>query len=75
MGAGSVDEKLQTVDFKIKEYKKMLPDWEVKFFYILNDFFKQDIYRDVFDYIKSVGGDYYFNALPLEDLGLEFDED
>ena len=75
MGAGSVDEKLQTVDFKIKEYKKMLPDWEVKFFYILNDFFKQDVYRDVFEYIKSVGGDYYFNTLPLEDLGLDLDDE
>ena len=71
MGAGSVDEKLQTVDFKIKEYKKMLPGWEVKFIYILNDFFEQDIYRDVFEYIKSVGGDYRFNELPLEDLGLK----
>ena len=75
MGAGSVDEKLQTIDFKIKEYKKILPGWEVRFSYILNDFFKQDFYRDVFDYIKSVGDDYYFNTLPLEDLGLEFGDD
>ena len=69
MGAGSVDEKLQTIDFIIKEYKKMLPGREVKFFYILNDFFKQDVYKDAFDYIKSTGCDYYFNTLLLEDLG------
>ena len=74
MGAGSVDEKLQTVDFKIKEYKKMLPGWDVKFCYILNDFFKQDVYRDVFNYIKSVGGEYYFNHLPLTELGLNIEE-
>ena len=72
--AGSVDEKLQTVDFKIKEYKKLLPEWNVKFFYILNDYFKQDGYKDVFEYIRSVGGDYYFNSLPLEDLGLDLDD-
>ena len=74
MGTGSVDEKLQTVDFKIKEYKKLLPEWEIKFIYILSDFFKKDCYRDVFDYIKSVGGDFYFNSLPLEDIGLDADE-
>ena len=45
-----------------------------KFFYILNDFFKQDVYRDVFNYIKSVGGDYYFNVLPLNDLGLDVED-
>lgn len=73
--AGSVDEKLQTIDFKIKEYKKMLPDWEVRFIYILNDYFKQKCYRDVFNYIKSVGGSYYFNELPLEDLQIELPED
>ena len=70
---GSVDEKLQTVDFKIKEYKKLLPDWEIKFFYILNDYFKKDAYKDVFEYIESVGGNYYFNTIPLENLGLDFD--
>lgn len=26
-------------------------------------------------YEPFVGGDYYFNTLPLEDLGLDFDED
>ena len=75
MGAGSVDEKLQTVDFKLREYKKLLPDWEVRFVYILNDFFRQDCYRDVFEYIRSVGGEYYFNALPLKDLEIEYPED
>lgn len=26
-------------------------------------------------FVKWAGGDYYFNTLPLEDLGLEFSED
>ena len=75
MGGGSVDEKLQTIDFKIKEYQKLLPGWTIKFFYILNDFFNKSAYQDVFEYIKAVGGNYYFNTLPLEDLGVEINDD
>ena len=37
--AGSTDEKLQTCDFKIKQYRKLLSrlNIEVKYIYILND--------------------------------------
>ena len=73
-GNGSVDEKLQTVDFKIKEYEKMLPGWKIEFFYILNDFFNKDAYKDVFDYIKASGGKYYFNELPLSDLDIDMED-
>src|SRR3989344_882786 len=41
--AGSVDEKLQTCDFKKKQYQKLLKllEIEVEFIYILSDWFKK----------------------------------
>jgi len=71
-GSGSVDEKLQTCDFKNRQYKKLLLPIgiDVKYTYILSDWFKQDGYKDVLDYIKSVGCYYFFNVLPLDFLGL-----
>jgi hypothetical protein len=71
--AGSVDEKLQTCDFKRKQYLKMVGDlgFSVAYIYVLNsDWFKQDRYRDVLDYIRSVNCDYCFDTLPLAWLGL-----
>ncbi len=71
--AGSTDEKLQTCDFKIKQYKKLLSQLnvEVQYVYILNDWFKKPEYRDVLDYIISIDGcSYYFNYLPLQKIGL-----
>jgi len=72
-GAGSVDEKLQTCDFKKKQSQKLFTPIgiEVQFYYVLNDWFQQDCYRDVFDYIRSVGCDYFFEELPLDRIGLE----
>ncbi len=69
---GSVDEKLQTCDFKNKQYKKLLAplDISVKYAYILNGWFKRPEYKDVLEYIKSVGCHYFFNELPMEFLGL-----
>ncbi|OGW74583.1 MAG: hypothetical protein A2Z72_02215 [Omnitrophica bacterium RBG_13_46_9] len=70
--AGSVDEKLQTCDFKNKQYKKLLAPLkiDVKYVYVLNDWFTKPEYRDVLEYIKSVGCYYYFNELPLVFLDL-----
>lgn len=70
---GSTDEKLQTCDFKIKQYRKLVAPLKVKveYIYVLNDWFKKPEYKDVLDYIKSIDGcSYYFNELPLEKLGL-----
>ena len=69
---GSVDEKLQTCDFKKKQYKRLLAslNFEVEYIYILNDWFKKPEYKDVLAYIHSVGCDYYFNHIPLKRLGL-----
>lgn len=70
--AGSVDEKLQTCDFKRKQYAKLMAplNIEVEYIYILSDWFRQPSYKDVLDYIISVGCQYYFEYLPLQKLGL-----
>ncbi|MBU1202103.1 MAG: hypothetical protein KKA51_06365 [Nanoarchaeota archaeon] len=70
--AGSVDEKLQTCDFKNKQYNKLLSNLGIKakYVYVLNDWFKKKEYSDVLNYISSVNCYYFFNVLPLEFLGL-----
>ncbi|MDD3887386.1 MAG: hypothetical protein PHN19_01280 [Patescibacteria group bacterium] len=75
--AGSTDEKLQTCDFKIKQYRKLLSrlNVEVEYIYILNDWFKNPVYKDVLDYVISIKGcSYYFNYLPLQKIGLPVPE-
>lgn len=71
-GAGSVDEKLQTCDFKKKQYQKLFTPLgiNVEFYYVLNRWFEQDSNRDVFEYIKSVGCNYFIEVLPLNEIGL-----
>ncbi len=70
--AGSVDEKLQTCDFKRKQYAKLMAplNIEVEYIYILSEWFNHPTYKDVRDYIISVGCQYYFKYLPLQKLGL-----
>jgi hypothetical protein len=69
---GSVDEKLQTCDFKRKQYARLMAplNIEVEYMYVLNDWFKKPEYKDTLDYIISVGCQYYFNYVPLQKLGL-----
>ena len=61
---GSADEKPQTCGFKILQFNKIAKALGVSkatYTYILSDWFKQPIYKDMLDYIKSVEGcDYYF---------------
>ena len=70
--AGSVDEKLQTCDFKKKQYQKLMQplNIEVEYVYVLNDCFRDEAYKDTLDYIESVGCYYFFNVIPLEFLEL-----
>lgn len=70
--SGSVDEKLQTVGFKIRQYNRLLDGTgiEFKFIYLLNDWFTQPQYADVLRYIVETGGSYHFNSVPLEELEL-----
>ena len=70
--AGSVDEKLQTCDFKKRQYQKLLRDMNVtvEYIYVINEWFDHPSYNDVKEYILSVGCRYYTRILPLETLGL-----
>lgn len=70
--AGSVDEKLQTCDFKRKQYLKLVSPLglKVEYVYVLSNWFKKPEYKDVLDYIHSVNCHYKFNELPLAWLGL-----
>lgn len=70
--AGSVDEKLQTCLYKKKQYEKLVSqmEYDIKYIYVLNDWFRQDKYCDVLSYIKYVGCSYFFNELPLHFLGI-----
>lgn len=74
--AGSVDEKLQTCDFKRKQYMKLMSQLniEVEYIYVLSDWFKKPEYKDTLDYIISVNCQYYFSYLPLHKLGLPVPE-
>ena len=69
---GSVDEKLQTCDFKRKQYVNLVTgcDMQIEYVYVLNDWFQDPSYRDVLAYIESVGCHYRFSCLPLVFLGL-----
>lgn len=71
-GQGSVDEKLQTCDFKKKQYEKLFDGTgiRVEYVYLLNEWFMRPGYKDVLDYIKSVGCHYFYQAIPLSTFGL-----
>ena len=70
--SGSVDEKLQTCDFKKKQYEKLMSPLgiNVEYIYILSDWFEHHTYQDVKAYILSVGCKYYIELLPLEEIGI-----
>ena len=65
--SGSVDEKLQTCDFKRKQYAKLVSplNLKVEYVYVLSDWFKDLRYKDVLLYINSVNCHYKFSDLPL----------
>ncbi len=74
---GSVDEKLQTCDFKRKQYQKLLSraNIDVEYIYLLCEWFKKPKYKDVLDYILSMNCSYYFDYIPLKKLGLPVPEE
>lgn len=69
---GSVDEKLQTCDFKRKQYLKLVSPLglKVEYVYVLSKWFENPKYKDVLDYVHSVNCHYKFNELPMAWLGL-----
>lgn len=71
--AGSVDEKLQTCDYKKKYYSRLFAGskYLIEYVYVLNRaWFDKPKYKDVLDYIISVGCHYHFDVLPLKWLSL-----
>lgn len=74
--AWSVDEKLQTCDFKKKQYIRLFAplNINIEYCYILNDWFMKKEYTDTLNYIQSVWCKYFFNTLPLDYLGLPYKE-
>lgn len=67
---GSVDEKIQTCDFKKKQLQKIFNQinqndikFTVHYIYLLNDWFKKPKYKDVIEYIKSVGCEVFFEKI------------
>lgn len=47
------DEKLQTAPYKLLIYKKLFPDFNIHFKFVLNSWFCKPSYIDVLDYIKN----------------------
>lgn len=70
--AWSVDEKLQTCDFKNKQYRRLFkPLWiDVRYCYVLSEWFMKSEYKDVLNYIQAMDCHYFFWELPLEFLWL-----
>jgi hypothetical protein len=54
--AGSVDEKLQTCDFKKKQYQRLLKPLKlnVEYCYVLSNRFMKPEYKDVLNYIQAM---------------------
>jgi hypothetical protein len=83
-GTGSVDEKLQTFPFKIRQYKRLVEGLSVNgqsitvhYVYCLDRFFQKKEYKDLFDYMDEHGMTYFIQdadgslKLPLSLIGLE----
>ena len=70
--SGSVDEKLPGCHFKKWEYEKLFGPlgYRVAYLYVFNDWFHQEQYRDTLEYIHNMGCHYFFDAIPLDFLGL-----
>lgn len=71
--SGSVDEKLATFPFKIREYKKLLDPigYDLVYIYLLSsNWFSAPKYQDYYDYMDELGCPYYFDILPLSAIGL-----
>jgi len=51
-GSGSVDEKIQTGDFKKKHYSQLFPNFKVEYIYCLSDWFKNG-YSSELSYLKE----------------------
>ena len=78
-GEGSTDEKLAVCDYKLKQYKKVFSPlgYDVKWYFLLDEWFKTNHFpkkKDLYNYVKECGCEYYFDEVPLKELGLEGEE-
>lgn len=72
-GGGSVDEKIQTCDYKKNYFYAPKFDrlgYKTEFFWLLSPFYNADKFSDVFSYIKQKRCRYFFNVIPLNEFGL-----
>jgi len=52
--AGSVDEKIQSGEFKKWKYERMYaPEYSIHYAYVLSDWFKQPCYNDVWEFYQE----------------------
>ena len=51
--SGSVDEKIQTAQFKFEYYKELYPTFTIKYAYVLSDWFKADKYKPEMRYLEK----------------------
>ncbi|MDC0216146.1 hypothetical protein OAJ75_03545 [Candidatus Pelagibacter sp.] len=74
-GAGSVDEKLQTCDFKKKIYTKLIDkcdnNYKTEYYYLLNEWYEKKEYNDVKNYIKSVNCKFFIEEIDFKELGIK----
>ena len=71
--SGSVDEKLATFPFKIYEYRKLLAPigYDIVYIYLLSsEWFNVPKYQDYFDYMEDLRCPYFFDRIPLHELGI-----
>lgn len=71
--SGSVDEKLATFPFKIREYRRLLDPigYDLVYIYLLSsDWFNVPKYQDYYDYMDELDCPHYFDNLPLYAIGL-----
>jgi translation elongation factor P/translation initiation factor 5A len=54
-GPGSCDEKIQTAVFKEWFYKKLYPNYKIKYCYCLSNWFKKDKYEPEIIFLKEKG--------------------
>lgn len=66
--SGSVDEKPQTVAFKKYQYDRLAKATGLTFHfcYLFNDWFLDNKYDDMLDFIEISGCSYFFNEIPIE---------
>lgn len=72
-GDGSVDEKLETVDFKRKQYAKLIEHTDlvsIEFKWILDRRFEHAKYADVKRYIKEMKSDFLIDEVSPEFVGI-----